>query len=113
MDSMLKKKDWSALTRRALTPAEVVTQLAQFSGWTLDGDVPDVAITKTFRFANYYETLSFVNAVAFIANAQDHHPDLAVHYNRCVVRYNTHSANGITERDFDCAEKIEALFLRT
>lgn len=109
MDSMLKKKDWSALTRRALTPAEVVTQLARLSGWTLDGDGPDVAITKTFRFANYYETISFVNAVAFIANAQDHHPDLSVHYNRCVVRYNTHDVGGLSATDFDCAARIDAL----
>ena len=109
MDSMLKKKDWSALTRRALTPAEVVTQLAQLSGWTLDGDGPDVAITKTFRFANYYETISFVNAAAFIANAQDHHPDLSVHYNRCVVRFNTHDVGGLSATDFDCAARVDAL----
>ncbi len=109
MDSMLKKKDWSALQRRALNPSEVVTQLAQLSGWTLDGDDANVAITKTFRFANYYETISFVNAVAFIANAQDHHPDLSVHYNRCVVRFNTHDVKGLSATDFDCAARVDAL----
>ena len=109
MDSMLKKKDWSALTRRALTPSEIVTGLAKLGGWTLSGDGADVAIEKTFRFANYYETITFVNAVAFIANAQDHHPDLSVHYNRCVVRYNTHDVGGLSSTDFDCAARIDAL----
>jgi 4a-hydroxytetrahydrobiopterin dehydratase len=109
MDSMLKKKDWSALTRRALTPSEVVTALSKLGGWTLSSDGADVAIEKTFRFANYYETISFVNAVAFIANAQDHHPDLSVHYNRCVVRFNTHDVGGLSVTDFDCATRVDAL----
>ena len=75
-DSMLKKVDWSRTPRRALSPTEIVTQLAQHPGWTLAGSGSEVAIEKTYRFANYYETISFVNALAFIANAQDHHPDL-------------------------------------
>lgn len=106
---MLKKKDWSAQTRRALNAAEVVAKLAHIDGWRLTGDGPDVAIEKSFTFANYYETISFVNAVAFIANGQDHHPDMSVHYNRCAVRFNTHDVNGITATDFECATKIEAL----
>ncbi len=109
MSSMLKKKDWSTHTRRALTATEVVANLAQIEGWTLTGDGADVAIEKTYRFANYYETISFVNALAFIANAQDHHPDLSVHYNRCVVRLNTHDVNGISATDFDCARAFDAL----
>ena len=107
--SMLKKKDWSALTRRALTATEVVANLAPIEGWSLTGDGADVAIEKTYRFANYYETISFVNALAFIANAQDHHPDLSVHYNRCVVRLNTHDVNGISATDFECAAQFDAL----
>jgi pterin-4a-carbinolamine dehydratase len=75
------------------------------AGLALTGDGADVAIEKTYRFANYYETISFVNALAFIANAQDHHPDLSVHYNRCVVRFNTHDVNGISETDFECARR--------
>src|SRR5690606_7285652 len=86
--SMLPKKDWSAEPRRALSATETVTQLAQLPGWQLHGDGADVAIEKTFRFANYHETMAFVNAVAFIAHVQDHHPDLSVHYDRCVVRFN-------------------------
>ena len=107
--SMLKKKDWSTLTRRALTATEVVANLAKIEGWSLSGDGANVAIEKTYRFANYYETISFVNALAFNANAQDHHPDLSVHYNRCVVRLNTHDVNGISATDFECAAQFDAL----
>jgi len=109
MNSMLKKKDWSHLPRRALTPVEIVQRLASATGWQLTGDGPDVAIAKAYTFANYYETLSFVNAVAFIANAQDHHPDLSVHYNRCVVSFSTHDVNGLAETDFECAAQVDAL----
>lgn len=109
MPTMLKKKDWSALTRRALTATEVVANLAKLEGWTLTGNGAAVAIEKTFTFANYYETISFVNAAAFIAHAQDHHPDLSVHFNRCVVRWNTHDVGGISITDFDCAAQLDAL----
>ena len=109
MTSMLKVKDWAQHTRRALKPTEIVTRLAEAPGWQLSGDGDQVAIEKTFTFANYYETISFVNALAFVANAQDHHPDLSVHYNRCVVRFNTHDVGGISETDFDCASRIDAL----
>lgn len=106
---MLKKKDWSTQTRRALNATEIVAKINHVNGWQLTGDGPAVAIEKTFTFANYYETISFVNAVAFIANAQDHHPDMSVHYNRCVVRFNTHDVNGISSTDFECATQIETL----
>lgn len=109
MPSMLKKTDWSTLTRRALTATEVVANLAKLEGWRLNGDGAAVAIEKTFTFANYFETMSFVNAVAFIAHAQDHHPDLSVHFSRCVVRFNTHDVDGISMTDFDCAAQIDAL----
>ena len=107
--SMLTKKDWSGQTRRALKATEIVARLAQLTDWTLTGDGDAVAIQKTFQFANYFETISFVNATAFIANAQDHHPDLSVHYDRCVVRFSTHDVRGISETDFDCAARIDAL----
>ena len=109
MSSMLKKRDWSGTPRRALNPVEVVAGLARLQGWQLQGDAAALAIEKTFTFGNYYETISFVNAVAFIANAQDHHPDLAVHYNRCVVRFNTHDVSGISVTDLECAALVDAL----
>ena len=109
MTDSLKKKDWSALARRALTATEIVASLAKIEGWKLTGDGSTVAIEKTFAFKNYYQTMAFVNAVAFIAHVQDHHPDLSVHYGRCVVRFNTHDVGGISVTDFDCATQIEAL----
>lgn len=76
-------------------------------GWTLvdDGSV----IEKTFRFPDYYRSIAFVNALAFVAHREDHHPDLSVHYNRVVVRYSTHDVGGLSENDFICAAKAEAL----
>ena len=109
MTSMLKTKDWSAHTRRALTATEIVAKLAQLESWTLTGDGADVAIEKTFRFANYYETMAFVNGIALVAHVQDHHPDLSVHYNRCVVRLNTHDVKGLSASDFECAGRFDAL----
>lgn len=107
--TILKKKDWSAQPRRALTATEIVAKLAQLEGWTLSGDGADVAIEKTYSFANYYETIAFVNALAFIAHTQDHHPDLSVHYNRCAVRLNTHDVGGLSATDFDCAARFDTL----
>ena len=60
-------------------------------------------------FADYYKTMAFVNALAWIAHAEDHHPDMSVHYNRAVVRFSTHDAGGLTLNDFICAAKAEAL----
>jgi 4a-hydroxytetrahydrobiopterin dehydratase len=75
--------------------------------WTLAGD--NTSISRTFRFKNYYQTLAFVNALAWIAHGEDHHPDLEVGYNRCLVRYSTHAVGGLSENDFICAARIDAL----
>ncbi len=107
--SDLKKNDWSAGVRRALSAPEIVAKLVTIPGWMLDGDGAQVAIQKTFRFANYLETMSFVNAVAFIAERHDHHPDMSVHFNRCVVRFNTHDVNGISVTDIECAADVDTL----
>ncbi|MCC2633798.1 MAG: Pterin carbinolamine dehydratase [Ramlibacter sp.] len=95
--------------RRALTPTEIVRRLADVPGWRLSGDGDEVAIERSFRFANYYETIAFVNALAFVAHALDHHPDLSVHYNRCDVRWRTHSVHGISDTDFACAARTDGL----
>lgn len=92
-----------------MNATEVVASLSKLQGWALTGDGQDVAIEKTYTFANYYETISFVNAVAFVAHLQDHHPALSVHFNRCVVAFNTHDVGGISATDFDCAERVDAL----
>lgn len=104
---MLKQKEGPA--PRALTATEVVASLARLDGWTLAGDGAAVAIEKAFPFTNYYETIAFVNAVAFIAHAQDHHPDLSVQFKRCLVRFSTHDVGGISKTDFDCAAQVDAL----
>jgi 4a-hydroxytetrahydrobiopterin dehydratase len=66
-------------------------------------------IEATFAFKNYYHTTAFVNAVAYIAHREDHHPDVRFGYKECTVTYWTHAANGLTENDFICAAKIDAL----
>ena len=68
------------------------------------------ALSRTFAFKDYYRTMSFVNALAHVANAEDHHPDLSVHYDRCVVRFSTHDVGGLSENDFICAAKADALY---
>ena len=79
--------------------------LSELPGWERAGD----EILKTFKFQNYYETMAFVNAAAWISHREDHHPDLEVGYNKCKVRYSTHSVGGLSENDFICAAKIERL----
>lgn len=78
---------------------------------TLDGwEFANGEIRKTYSFKNYHETMAFVNASAWISHREDHHPDLEVGYNRCTVRYSTHAIAGLSENDFICAAKIDALF---
>ena len=84
-------------------PADAM--LSALNGWIREG----VTLTKTFSFANYHETIAFVNATAWISHREDHHPDLAVGYNQCTVSYSTHSVGGLSENDFICAAKIDAL----
>ncbi|MGH8032899.1 MAG: 4a-hydroxytetrahydrobiopterin dehydratase [Luteimonas sp.] len=81
--------------------------LTHLPGWavTESGD----AIGKTFAFADYHATIAFVNALAWIAHHEDHHPDLSIHYGRAVVRYSTHDVGGISDNDIICAAKVEGL----
>ena len=80
--------------------------LRDLPGWESTGK----EVSKTYKFADYYETIAFVNAVAWIAHGEDHHPDLEVGYDRCRVRFSTHSVGGLSENDFICAAKVEWLF---
>lgn len=88
-----------------LPRAEVTRLLAVLPGWKH----ADKALHKSFAFPDYYRTMAFVNAVAFVAHRQDHHPDLSVHYNRVDVVYSTHDAGGVTLNDCICAAKVESL----
>ena len=89
----------------ALNETQIATLLRDLPGWERAGN----AITKQFKFKNYYETMAFVNASAWISHREDHHPDLEVGYNNCRVRYSTHSVGGLSENDFISAAKIEVL----
>jgi 4a-hydroxytetrahydrobiopterin dehydratase len=91
-----------------LTRSEAEAMLQQLaSGWTLTTDAS--AIRRAFAFKDFYRTMSFVNALAHIANIEDHHPDLEVGYNYCRVQFATHAIKGLSENDFICAAKIDRL----
>jgi Pterin-4a-carbinolamine dehydratase len=90
-----------------LGDARVSGLLAQLPGWqVVEGGH---ALSRTFTFRDYHHTMAFVNALAWIAHAEDHHPDLSVHYDRVVVRYSTHDVGGLSENDFICAARASAL----
>jgi 4a-hydroxytetrahydrobiopterin dehydratase len=97
----------------ALTDGEVADYLSATDGW----DAQQNRIVKTFEFRNFYETLAFVNAIAYVIHTENHHPELAITYNRCIVQFNTHSVNGgrggLSENDFICAAKVDAVFRLT
>ncbi|MFZ6709869.1 4a-hydroxytetrahydrobiopterin dehydratase [Undibacterium sp. TC9W] len=105
---LLAKK--SQHTETGLDDASLPAYFAATPQWTQDGP----RIIRTFQFKNYYETLSFINAIAYVIHAEDHHPELVVTYNRCVIKFDTHTVNdgkgGISENDFICAAKIDAIF---
>lgn len=94
----------------ALTPEQVINLMPQLAdGWCTQKESKE--IKKSFSFKNFYETMAFVNAIAWIANVENHHPDLEVGYNYCHVRFSTHALNGLSHNDFICAAKIDKLMV--
>jgi 4a-hydroxytetrahydrobiopterin dehydratase len=92
----------------ALTPDEAQALLRELDGdWKLASD--SKSLTRSLKFRDFYRTMSFVNAVAHIANVEDHHPDLEVGYGYCRIRYSTHAIGGLSQNDFICAAKIDRL----
>ena len=89
----------------ALDQNEIDRLLQTLNGWEHRGH----ELVKTYPFKNYYETMAFVNATAWISHQEDHHPDLEVGYRQCCVRYSTHAIGGLSENDFICAAKLDAL----
>lgn len=85
--------------------AEKLTR--QVEGWKLTDNGQE--IYRDFQFKGFYKTIAFVNALAWIANRENHHPDLEVGYNHCLVRFTTHAIDGLSENDFICAAKVNAL----
>ena len=82
--------------------------LAQVTGWVLADDAK--SISRRFEFKGFYGTMGFVNALAWVANRENHHPDFAAGYNYCEVTFLTHAVGGLSENDFICAAKVNALF---
>lgn len=102
--------------QQSLSPSEGLTRLAedqlpgllsQIDGWGHDPDTQ--TISRTFKFENYYQTIAFVNALAWIAHGEDHHPDLKVGYNSCTIQFTTHTVDGLSINDFISAAKINTL----
>ena len=92
---------------KPLSKEQVNVLLNDISQWK--SNEQSSQITRTFKFKNYYETIAFVNAIAWISHQEDHHPDLQVEYNKCTVNYSTHTVKGLSENDFICAAKINNL----
>jgi 4a-hydroxytetrahydrobiopterin dehydratase len=88
-----------------LTAGEAASLIKALKGWALI----DGKLSKSYAFRNYHETMAFVNATAWVSHREDHHPDLLVGYNQCRVDYITHAIGGLSENDFICAAKIDAL----
>lgn len=91
-----------------LQDEQSVAMLAQLGpGWRISDD--GKSLRRAFGFKDFYRTMAFLNALAWIANAEDHHPDLEAGYNYCRLEFSTHSIGGLSENDFICAAKIDAL----
>ncbi|MEQ6342253.1 MAG: 4a-hydroxytetrahydrobiopterin dehydratase [Gammaproteobacteria bacterium] len=90
-----------------LAKAAALALLKHLNNWEINDTGTE--ISRIFNFKNYYQTIAFVNALAWIAHQEDHHPTLTVHYSNCEVRYSTHTINGLSKNDFICAAKIDAL----
>ena len=90
-----------------LTRAEAETLLADVPGWELADDTK--SIRRRFEFKGFYKCMSFINAMAWVANTENHHPDFSAGYSFCEVTFTTHAIDGLSENDFICAAKVNAL----
>ena len=90
---------------RRLTEEEIERELAALPGWTRKGD----AIEKTYKLDDFAGSIAFVQKVAELAEAADHHPDIFIRFHRVTLTLTTHRARGLTENDFRLARQIEAL----
>lgn len=90
-----------------LEPAQLERMLKEVPGWELSADKK--SIVRNFTFKSFYPTMGFVNAVAFLAQQEGHHPDMAVGYNYCTINFTTHAIEGVSENDFICAAKVNQL----
>jgi len=94
----------------ALDRTKIDELLRQLPGWTVTAD--GKAIVKDFKFADFHRTLGFINAIGFMANHEDHHPDIEAGYGHCHLLWSTHDVGGLSLNDFICAARVEALLAR-
>lgn len=91
-----------------LTKEQIQNALSKLTmEWNLSEDGKE--IIRAFQFKGFYKTMAFVNSIAWIAQKEQHHPDMQVSFNQCIVHYTTHDADGLTANDFNCARQIESL----
>ena len=109
MTDVLREEHCQVLAKGspALDETTIDNLASQIPLWSVQTD--HQSIQREFKFTDYYDTMAFVNALAWIAHTEDHHPDLYVTFNRCKVTYSTHSVKGLSRNDFICAAKIDAL----
>lgn len=107
VDIVSRKRPGIGGNAKPLSAAEIEHSLENLDGWCLR----DGSISKTFRFPNHWQAVAFVNAIAWISHREDHHPDVQLGYDRCRVDYRTHSIQALSENDFICAAKVDALFV--
>lgn len=93
-------------TTTALDAAAAARLLSLLPGWAVENG----RLVRSYAFKHYYHTMAFVNALAYLSHTEDHHPEMTVSYNTCIVRYDTHSAHGLSDNDFICAAKADALY---
>lgn len=106
---LLVRKCRSISGEPAYSAGEILAQLSETAAWTHNNN----ALERSFAFKDFYDTMAFVNAMAWMIHREDHHPDLQLGYNRCTVRWSTHSVGGLSENDFICAAKTDAIFGRS
>ncbi|MCL2647088.1 MAG: 4a-hydroxytetrahydrobiopterin dehydratase [Phycisphaerales bacterium] len=92
-----------------LASDQIAAFLPQVPDWKVESTGGGNELTRTFKFKNYHESMAFVNATAWISHCENHHPDIELHYNSVKIHYATHSIGGLSENDFICAAKINAL----
>lgn len=104
-EQLLARRCAPVVGEPATDAAAVTAQLTCLPGWSVN----DASIERCFRFEDFHDTIAFVNALAWVAHREDHHPHLEIGYDRCTVRWSTHSVGGISVNDFICAAKTDAL----
>ncbi len=94
---------------RALQPTEIVTALVQLPHWRLSGEGEQIAIERDWRFASHAQALLFVNALGWLAETLNHHPEVVLNHAHCVVRWRTHDVRGLSALDLEAARRTDAL----